>query len=138
MINTQKSDCIYHAPIDLEPNGRPFGPNKSVHGKYNLISVRFIKISKIILCVYGEWPESLSWVSINFDRMKLSASSIFQEWLAWFPQGCAEGEIEKSVGMFYMLAYYGYILKLSVGIFVGALHIYQLKAFKYASIHKMC
>ena len=30
-----KSDCIYHAPIDLEPNGRPFG---SENGKYNLIS----------------------------------------------------------------------------------------------------
>ena len=23
--NLIKSDCIYHAPIDLEPNGRPFG-----------------------------------------------------------------------------------------------------------------
>ena len=27
-----KSDCIYHFPIDLEPNGRPFG-SKSV-GKW--------------------------------------------------------------------------------------------------------
>ena len=29
-----KSDCIYHAPIDLEPNGRPFTvPNQSESGK---------------------------------------------------------------------------------------------------------
>ena len=27
-----KSDCIYHFPIDLEPNGRPFG-SKSI-GKW--------------------------------------------------------------------------------------------------------
>ena len=27
-----KSDCIYHFPIDLEPNGRPFG--SKVIGKW--------------------------------------------------------------------------------------------------------
>ena len=26
-----ESDCIYHFPIDLEPNGRPFG-SKSIGG----------------------------------------------------------------------------------------------------------
>ena len=31
-----KSDCIYHFPSDLDPNGRPFG-DQSVHGKYSLI-----------------------------------------------------------------------------------------------------
>ena len=35
-----KSDCIYHFPIDLEPNGRPFAvPNQSGNGKYNRILV---------------------------------------------------------------------------------------------------
>ena len=35
-----KSDCIYHFPIDLEPNGCPFAvSNQSENGKYNLISV---------------------------------------------------------------------------------------------------
>ena len=35
------SDCIYHFPIDLEPNGQcPFAvPNQLENGKYNLISV---------------------------------------------------------------------------------------------------
>ena len=35
-----KSDCIYHFPIYLEPNERPFVVlNQSGNGKYNLISV---------------------------------------------------------------------------------------------------
>ena len=35
-----KSGCIYHFPIDLETNGRPFSvQNQSENGKYNLISV---------------------------------------------------------------------------------------------------
>ena len=47
-----KSDCIYHFPIDLEPNRRPFGfPNQSENVKYNLISGWFNKIYKIFLCV---------------------------------------------------------------------------------------
>ena len=33
------SDCIYHSPIDLAPNGLPYAvPNQSVHDKYNLIT----------------------------------------------------------------------------------------------------
>ena len=41
-----KSDYIYHFPIDLEqqPDVR-LVPNQSEYGKYNLISVRFNKIS---------------------------------------------------------------------------------------------
>ena len=48
-----ESDCIDHAPIDLETNGEcPFAvPNQPENGKYNLISVRFNKISKRFLCV---------------------------------------------------------------------------------------
>ena len=36
-----KSDCIYHFPIDLDPNGHcPFAVlNQSENGKYNQISV---------------------------------------------------------------------------------------------------
>ena len=33
-----KSDSIYHFPIDLEPNGRPFVFKSIGNGKYNLIS----------------------------------------------------------------------------------------------------
>ena len=38
-----KSECIYHFPIDLELNGRPFGSLDCIYqpekDKYNLISV---------------------------------------------------------------------------------------------------
>ena len=27
LLNQPKSDCIYHFPIDLEPNGNPLGSN---------------------------------------------------------------------------------------------------------------
>ena len=33
LLNPPKSDCIYHAPIDLEPNGCPFG-SKRISLKY--------------------------------------------------------------------------------------------------------
>ena len=34
-----KSDCIYHFPIDLDLNKRPFGSKSNGNVKYNLISV---------------------------------------------------------------------------------------------------
>ena len=35
-----KSDCIYHIPIDLDPNGRiHLVPNQLENGENNLISV---------------------------------------------------------------------------------------------------
>ena len=48
-----KSYCIYHFPIDLEPNGQcPFAIlNQSENDKYNLISVWLKKIPKRILCI---------------------------------------------------------------------------------------
>ena len=43
-----KSDCIYHAPIDLERKGIPFSvPNQSENGEYNLILVWFKKIQNL-------------------------------------------------------------------------------------------
>ena len=52
-----KSDCIYHAPIDLEQQTDvSVGvPNQSENGKYNLISGWFNKISKRFLCVCPEF-----------------------------------------------------------------------------------
>ena len=41
-----KSNYIYHFAIDLDRNGPPFGSKSIENGRYNLISVRFNKISK--------------------------------------------------------------------------------------------
>ena len=49
----QKSDCIYHFPIDLEPNERPFGSLMvEENGKYNLISGWFNNISLCASTIY--------------------------------------------------------------------------------------
>ena len=41
MLNQTKSDCIYHFPIDLEPNGIQFGSKSigkcSIHYDFSLI-----------------------------------------------------------------------------------------------------
>ena len=57
-----KSDCIYHFPIgklvnlEQQTNGRSFAaPNQPENGKYNLISGKFIKIWKRLLCVRGQF-----------------------------------------------------------------------------------
>ena len=40
LVESPKSDCIHHFPIDLESNGIPFDvTNQSENGKDNLISV---------------------------------------------------------------------------------------------------
>ena len=56
-----KSDCIYHFPIDLEPNGPCLlaVPNESENGIYNLISVWFNKIPKSFPCVWYKSPSIL-------------------------------------------------------------------------------
>ena len=46
-----KSDCIYYFSIVLKQTEFRLVANESEIGKYNLISVRFEKISKIFVCV---------------------------------------------------------------------------------------
>ena len=49
-----KSDCVYPFPIDLEPNGRPFG-SKSI-GKWYIQSGSVLiqqDLENISLCVYS-------------------------------------------------------------------------------------
>ena len=46
-LGTKRNIRIFHSPIDLEPNGRPFAvTNQSENGKYKLISVWFDEIPK--------------------------------------------------------------------------------------------
>ena len=73
-----KSDCIYHAPINLETSGcSPFGvSNQLENGKFNLISVWFNNNSKRFLCVQ-EWRNYVSlWRELFITILTIQSHTI--------------------------------------------------------------
>ena len=66
-----KSDCIHHAPVDLEyQTNVHLYLNQSENGKYNLISVWFSKISLHAAqsAILSLTPQLASWVRIQTGK----------------------------------------------------------------------
>ena len=87
LVHTQisykpKSDCIYHAPIDLKPSiGVRLVQNQLENGKYNLISKIFFYVGLCAREFFGQCPGRRGGkgvcVGTRRSYFKLGAASIF-------------------------------------------------------------